>query len=181
MNWNNITIKMLQEITQLGEMDEVEKMAHQISIITGKPFEEIAGWTLKELQSVDLTFLNQMPSKRIKYRFKFKGRRFKLVRNAKEMSAHHFIELQQVQTEDVITKLNEIIAILTYRVNWWGKKIEDDYQWKVEHFKDLPITKIYAYTLFFSELYPRLLEATLTYLKEEEKEIKGMFSGGSQS
>ena len=43
---------MLQEITQLGEMDEVEKMAHQISIITGKPFEEIAGGRSKNYKQL---------------------------------------------------------------------------------------------------------------------------------
>ena len=177
-----LTISQIQELATLKDLNPIEQMAHEVSICLNIPFSDVEIWTMDKLKEEHKKLnLDQLPDKRIGYKFSHKGRRFRLVRNAKEMSAHHFIELQQVQTEDVITNLNEIIAILTYRVNWWGKKIEDDYQWKVEHFKDLPITKIYAYTLFFSELYPRLLEATLTYLREEEKEIKGMFSGGSQS
>lgn len=181
MNWKNITIGMIQEISQLGEMDEIEKMAHQISIITNTPFEEVSKWPLEKLQSVDVGFLTKMPDSKVKYWFKFKGHKYKLVASAREMSAHHFIELQQVSTENMIENLHLILALLAYRVNWYGKRIEDDYQWKVDNFKELPLTDVYGYTLFFSQLYPRLLADTLAYLKETENQVKEMFSGGSQS
>ena len=177
-----LTISQIQELATLKDLNPIEQMAHEVSICLNIPFSDVEIWTMEKLKEEHAKLnLDKMPDKRIGYKFKHKGRRFRLVKNAKEMSAHHFIELQEVVKGDITENLHTIIALLSYRVDILGRKIEDDYQWKVEHFKDLPITKIYAYTLFFSELYPRLLEATLTYLREEEKEIKGMFSGGSQS
>ena len=94
------------------------------------------------------------------------------------MSAHHFIELQELANKDKIEALHEIIGCLSYRVNIFGQKIEDDYTWKVENFKSLPIVNFYNYALFFSALYPKLLNATLTYLKEETEKAKAMSSDG---
>jgi hypothetical protein len=97
------------------------------------------------------------------------------------MSAHHFIELQELASKDKIQALHEIIGCLSYRVNIFGRKIDDDYTWKVENFQSLPVTNFYNYALFFSALYPKLLDATLTYLKEEIVKAKEMSSGGSAS
>ena len=94
------------------------------------------------------------------------------------MSAHHFIELQELASKDKIEALHEIIGCLSYRVNIFGRKIEDDYTWKVENFKTLPVINFYNYALFFSALYPKLLDATLTYLKEEIAKAKEMSSDG---
>ena len=90
------------------------------------------------------------------------------------MKAHHFIELQELNKKGTIESLHEVVACLSYRVNIFGKKIEDDYEWKVEHFKSLPFTSFYNYALFFSQLYPKLLTATQIYLMEKAKEIKAM-------
>jgi hypothetical protein len=94
------------------------------------------------------------------------------------MSAHHFIELQELASKDKIQALHEIIGCLSYRVNIFGRKIDDDYTWKVENFQDLTgYLTSYNYALFFSALYPKLLDATLTYLKEEIVKAKEMSSG----
>ena len=95
------------------------------------------------------------------------------------MSAHHFIELQELANKDKIEALHEIIGCLSYRVNIFGRKIEDDYQTKVEDFKTLSVVNFYNYALFFSALYPKLLDATLTFLTEEMEKVKAMYSDGS--
>ena len=182
LKWKDITIGMLQEIGELpDDLNPIEKTAHTVAIIKGLTYEEVEKWTLNDLRKIDLSFLEQEPKHRLKWTFKHKGRRFKLVKNAKAMEAHHFIELQELGDSDKIEALHKIIACLSYRVNIFGRKIEDDYQWKVDNFKDLPAPQFYKYSLFFSALYPKLLKTTLTYLKAEVKKAKEMFSDGSDS
>jgi hypothetical protein len=101
-----------------------------------------------------------------------------LIKTAKDMSAHHFIELQDLSQRDTLQALPEIIGCLSYRINIFGRKVDDDYQAKVEDFKTLPITNFYNYALFFSALYPKLLNATLTFLKQETEKVKAMYSDG---
>jgi hypothetical protein len=178
MNWKDITIDKIQRIEELKEENPIRKVAYTIAIIKGVTLEEVNTWTIDELRAVDLSFLNEIPKTKLKFKFKHNGRRFRLIKTAREMSAHHFIELQELANKDKIQSLHEIIACLSYRVNIFGRKVEDDYQWKVEHFKTMPVISFYNYALFFSALYPKLLEATLTYLTEEIAKAKAMSSDG---
>ena len=178
MNWKDITIDKIQRIEQLEEDNPIRKVAYTIAIIKDVPIEEINKWTIDQLREVDLSFLNEIPQKNLTFKFKHNGRRFRLIKSAREMSAHHFIELQELANKDKIEALHEIIGCLSYRVNIFGRKIEDDYTWKVENFKSLPIVNFYNYALFFSALYPKLLNATLTYLKEETEKAKAMSLDG---
>jgi hypothetical protein len=98
--------------------------------------------------------------------------------SAGKMAAHHFVELQNLSQKDTLQALPEIIGCLSYRVNVFGRKIDDDYNAKVEDFKTLPIINFYNYALFFSELYLKLLNATLTYLKEEKEKVEEMYLDG---
>ena len=178
MNWDDITIGKLQAIQEIDDtFNPIEKAAHIVAIIKGIPYEEVQQWTMKKLKEFDLSFLSEMPKSKFTFSFKHKNRRFKLVANAKEMKAHHFIELQEVAKEDIIDNLHVIIALLSYRVNFWGKRIEDDYDWKVENFKDLKAVDFNNYALFFSALYPKLLDATLSFLEERRVEMEELLDG----
>jgi len=175
-----LTISQIQELATLKDLNPIEQMAHEVSICLDIPFSDVEIWTMDKLKEEHKRLnLDQLPDKRIGYKFSHKGRRFRLVRNAKEMSAHHFIELQEVVKGDMVESLHQVVALLSFRVDWFGRKIEDDYQWKVENFKDLPAEQFYGYALFFSALFPKLLATTLTYLKEENKEVREMFLDGS--
>jgi hypothetical protein len=179
MNWNNITIEKLQEISELDDsFNAIEKTAHIVSIIKGIPYSEVEEWTLDELRKVDISFLNEIPKSKLKFRFKHNGKRYKLVRTAKEMKAHHFIELQELMKKDTIEVLPEIIGCLSYRVNIFGRKVNDDFEDKVKEFKTLPVIAFYNYALFFSALYPKLLDATRIYLMEKMTEAKATLSDG---
>lgn len=179
MNWKDVTIGMLQEIGELPEdLSTVERAAHLVSIIKGVPFEEVSKWPIEKYESMDFDLLSEMPKAKLKFKFKHKGRRFRLVRSANKMSAHHFIELQELGDADRVDILHKIIACLSYRVNVFGRKIEDDYEWKVANFKNLPCSQFYRYALFFSKLYPKLLENTLTFLKQEKAKVQQMSLDG---
>ena len=175
-----MNIGQIQELATLKDLNPIEQMAHEVSICLGIPFSDVEIWTMDKLKEEHKKLnLDKIPDTRIGYKFKHKGRRFRLIRNAKEMSAHHFIELQEVVKGDMVESLHQIIALLSYRVDWLGRKIEDDYQWKVDNFKQLEAEQLYGYALFFSQLFPRLLATTLTYLKQENKEVREMFLDGS--
>lgn len=178
MNWNDITIGKIQQILALTTKNEIKRTAQTIAILKGIPYEEVEAWSIDELRAVDLSGIQQIPKGKLKFKFKHKGRRFRLIRNANEMSAHHFIELQELQKKDTIEALHEIIACLSYRVNIFGRKIDDDYNWKVEHFKELPVPNFYHFCIFFLNLYPQLLNATLIYLKAETNKVKEMSLDG---
>ena len=181
MNWKDITIDKIQRIEAVDETNEVLKTARIISILKDIPFDQVLAMSLNEFRAIDLAFLKEMPKSKLRFKFKHNGRRFRLIKSANNMSAHHFIELQELASKNKIQALHEIIACLSYRVNIFGRKIDDDYTWKVDNFKSLPLTHFYNYALFFSALYPKLLDATLTYLKEEIVKAKEMSSDGSAS
>jgi hypothetical protein len=177
-----ITIGKIQELATLKDLNPIEQMAHEVSICLDIPYSDVEIWSLDKLKSeYGKLKLDKLPDKRIGYKFKHEGRRFRLVKNAKEMSAHHFIELQEVVKGDMVESLHQVIALLSYRVDILGRKIEDDYQWKVDNFKDLEAEQFYGYALFFSLVYPKLLIATQTYLKEEEEKLREMYSDGLAS
>ena len=177
-----MNIGQIQELATLKDLNPIEQMAHEVSICLGIHYSDVEIWTMEKLKEEHKKLnLDKIPDTRIGYKFKHKGRRFRLIKNAKEMSAHHFIELQEVVKGDMVESLHQVIALLSYRVDWLGRKIEDDYQWKVDNFKQLEAEQFYGYALFFSQLFPRLLQTTLTFLKEENKEMREMFLGGSPS
>lgn len=177
MNWNDITIEKLQAIAKVDTNNPIERTAAVVAILKGISYEEVEKWTIDELRKVDLTFLDNIPKSALKFKFKHKGKRYRLIKSANEMKAHHFIELQELSKKDVIEVLPEIVACLSYRVNIFGRRVKDDYEAKVELYKSLPFVKFYNYALFFSALYPKLLDATLTYLKEMEKEVQTHLDG----
>jgi len=177
-----MNIGQIQELATLKDLNPIEQMAHEVSICLGIPYSDVEIWTMEKLKEEHKKLnLDKIPDTRIGYKFKHKGRRFRLIKNAKEMSAHHFIELQEVVKGDMVESLHQVIALLSYRVDWLGRKIEDDYQWKVDNFKELEAEQFYGYALFFSQLFPRLLQTTLTFLKEENNQMREMFLGGSPS
>ena len=177
-----MNIGQIQELATLKDLNPIEQMAHEVSICFGIPYSDVEIWTMEKLKEEHKKLnLDKIPDSRIGYKFKHKGRRFRLIKNAKEMSAHHFIELQEVVKGDMVESLHQVIALLSYRVDWLGRKIEDDYQWKVDNFKQLEAEQFYGYALFFSQLFPRLLQTTLTFLKEENNQMREMFLGGSPS
>jgi len=92
-----LNIGQVQELATLKDLNPIEQMAHEVSICLGIPFSDVEIWQMSKLKEEHAKLkLDQMPDQRIGFKFKHKGRRFRLVKNAKEMSAHHFIELQEV-------------------------------------------------------------------------------------
>ena len=98
-----------------------------------------------------------------------------MAKTPNEICGHHFVELQQVFNGDTIESLHKIMALLAYEVDFFGKSktIKDaqaHYQDKCDLFLSMDVPLPYSYSLFFSAVYPELLQTTQSYLiKEMEK------------
>ena len=165
MKWNNITIYQLQEIHSCRDMSHIEKTMNTLAIVKDWSMDKVESMPIDELTNElkKLEFLNTLPTDKVRFSFRHRGRRWKLAKTTNEICGHHFIELQQVFN--------------TYEVDLLGrtKKVTDaqaHYQEKCELFLSLPVTTAYSYAVFFSAVYPKLLETILTYLKEEMNQLK---------
>lgn len=129
---------------------------------------------LKEFKK--LNFLNELPSEKLTFKFKHKGRRFRIAQTPNEICGHHFIELQQVFNGDTIESLHKVMALLCYEVDVFGrvKTIKDaqaHYEDKCKLMLSMPVPLPYCYSVFFSAVFPQLLETTLSYLTMEMEQL----------
>ena len=174
-----ITIRQIQELQEVEHFEPLEKAVNTISIVRKIPIDNVEELSINEIMDSYNTILNELNNfpKEPQYKFKIKGRRFQMIHNALDLSADQFISLQQYTSEQIITNLHRIMATLTNEVNWYGKvkKIKN----KREHFEqlseiflDLDFHIANSYAVFFSLLYPQLLNATLSYLQTEMKKVE---------
>ena len=102
--------------------------------------------------------------------FYHKGKFYRLFTDATQIEANHFIMLQNFT--DIVPNLHKIMAILSQRVNIFGKpkktkNIALEFEQKCNDFLELDFDFANNYSIFFLNLYPELLNATLSYLKEK--------------
>jgi hypothetical protein len=178
MKWNDISIYKLQEIHSCRDMSHIEKTMNTLAIVNDWSMDKVESMPIDELtrELKKLEFLNTLPNQPVQFMFKHGGRYFRLSKTTNEICGHHFIELQQVFNGDMIESLHKVMALLAYEVDFFGKtkKVKDaqaHYQDKCELFLSLPVTYAYSFAVFFSAVYPKLLETILTYLKEEMNQL----------
>jgi len=178
MKWNNISIYQLQEIHSCRDMSHIEKTMNTLAIVNDWSMDKVESMPIDELtrELKKLEFLNTLPNQPVQFMFKHGGRYFRLAKTTNEICGHHFIELQQVFNGDMIESLHKVMALLAYEVDFFGKtkKVKDaqaHYQDKCELFLSLPVTYAYSFAVFFSAVYPKLLETILTYLREEMNQL----------
>jgi hypothetical protein len=173
-----ITIQQLQELKEIEDYNPLEKAIHTICIVDNKIIDDVENMTVKDLFArfneivVEIT-----PRENLSFTFKVKGRRFKMIPNATEMQGQHFISLQQYSGDEIVNNLHKIMAMLTTEVNIFGKpkKVKN----LAKHFEDvselflqMPYDIANTYSLFFSQLYPKLLESTQDFLIAKVKEME---------
>jgi len=176
-------ILQIQEFRSLGELNTIDKKIEALSIVTGKTIDEIEEMPLdkilEEFRKIDFMPKDTTP----KFKFKHKGKRYRLITNPLELKAHQWIELQEIFNGDIIESLDKIIALLSYEVNIFGqKKKEDvtDFERKVTDFASLDFDIAHNYALFFLKVYPELLKSTLSYLNKELEEMKNQLQEEAQ-
>jgi hypothetical protein len=173
-----ITIQQLQELKEIEDYNPLEKAIHTICIVDNKIIDDVENMTVKDLFArfneivVEIT-----PRENLRFTFKVKGRRFKMIPNATEMQGQHFISLQQYSGDEIVNNLHKIMAMLTTEVNIFGKpkKVKNlamHFEDVSELFLQMPYDIANTYSLFFSQLYPKLLESTQDFLIAKVKEME---------
>ncbi len=119
MKWNNITIYQLQEIHSCRDMSHIEKTMNTLAIVKDWSMDKVESMPIDELTNElkKLEFLNTLPTDKVRFSFRNRGRRWKLAKTTNEICGHHFIELQQVFNGDMIESLHKVMALLTYEVD----------------------------------------------------------------
>ena len=173
-----ITIKDIQELKEIEHFPTLEKAIHTICILDKKEIDDVEQMKVKDLfkRFNELTDKLQFKDE-IKLKFKVKGRRFRMIPNATHMQGQHFIALQQYDMKDVVINLHEIMALLSEEVDIFGKPkkikhIGQHFEEVSKLFLDMPYQIAHGYSLFFSLLYPKLLDATQTYLSQMVKKLQ---------
>jgi hypothetical protein len=173
-----ITIQQLQELKEIEDYNPLEKAIHTICIVDNKIIDDVENMTVKDLFArfneivVEIT-----PRENLRFTFKLKGRRFKMIPNATEMQGQHFISLQQYSGDEIVNNLHKIMAMLTKEVNIFGKpkkvkNLAKNFEDVSELFLSMPYDIANTYSLFFSQLYPKLLESTQDFLMAKVKEME---------
>ena len=168
-------ISQIQELHALGELNTIDKKIEALAIMTEQTIDDIElmpmDEILEEFRKIEFIPKDTTP----KFKFRHKGKRYRLITNPLELHAHQWIELQEVFNGDIIESLDKIIALLSYEVNVFGKKKKENvtnFVQKVTDFATLKFDIAYNYALFFSKVYPELLKTTLSYLNKELEEMK---------
>jgi hypothetical protein len=173
-----ITIRHIQELKEIDHYSPLEKAIHTICIVDGRDIDEVEEMKVYDLFNRFNTIMDNLKFEdTIQLRFKIKGRRFRMIPNAMEMQGQHFISLQQFNSDDTLPNLHRIMAMMSEEVNIFGrpKKIKNlgvQFEEVSNLFLHLPYQIAYGYTLFFSRLYPKLLDATQTYLSQMVESLK---------
>jgi hypothetical protein len=173
-----ITIKHIQELKEIDHYTPLEKAIHTICIMDNRNIDDVEEMKVYDLFNRFNTIMDGIKfDDKIQLKFKIKGRRFRMIPNAMEMQGQHFISLQQFNTEDTLPNLHRIMAMMSEEVNILGrpKKIKNlgvQFEEVSNLFLHLPYQIAYGYTLFFSQLYPKLLDATQTYLIQMVENLK---------
>ncbi len=114
MKWNNITIYQLQEIHSCRDTSHIEKTMNTLAIVKDWSMDKVESMPIDELTTElkKLEFLNTLPTDKVRFSFRNRGRRWKLAKTTNEICGHHFIELQQVFNGDMIESLHKVMALL---------------------------------------------------------------------
>ena len=173
-----ITIRNIQELKEIDHYTPLEKAIHTICIMDNRNIDDVEEMKVYDLFNRFNTIMDGIKfDDKIQLKFKIKGRRFRMIPNAMQMQGQHFISLQQFNSEDTLPNLHRIMAMLSEEVNIFGrpKKIKNlgvQFEDVSRLFLELDYQIAHGYTLFFSQLYPKLLDATQIYLSQMVENLK---------
>ena len=170
-----ITIKQFQELQEIDEYSTLEKAIHTICIVDIKSVDDVEQLSVKDIYKRYFEIIKEIePKENLKFSFKIKGKRFKMIPNATEMQGQHFIAIQQYSSEEIVPNLHKIMAMLTQEVNILGKpkkikNLHKHFEEVSELFLSLNYDIANTYSLFFSKLYKTCLTISTDFLTEKVK------------
>jgi hypothetical protein len=190
-NWDKITTRdfiRIQEVIHL-ELNPVKRMAKVLEIATKHKYDDLMQLPMQELRALAKReeWAFNAPDGDVRYRFKFRGRRFEPISDARQIKASQFIdgtELSKGTELELIQRLNILMGVVTkettpkwkYYFSWWWKKRLTD-QEKFAMIMDMPIAYVYPNVIFFCKVWATLLEDIPTYLEKMAEELTATAHG----
>lgn len=180
-NYKDLTLEKYLQLRDIDitELEPLDIQAQMIAILSDMTEDEVLDLSLPEYQRLvgEMLFLNEepVPIKTIPKELTISGRKYSVLKNAREMTAGQFIDYQSYIKDDVEKKLP---LLLTCFIIPKGKKYgQYDIAEVIDDMRMLPIETVLGLAAFFLRQSQRLISNTLTYLdwsvrRMERKEKK---------
>ena len=177
-SWDDVTIGMYQELSQIQSESEVTKEIEQISILTDSDPEQIRAMSLPEFGKWRraITFVNESPTKEVKIKFDIDGKKYGMIPQMDFISTGEWADADS-WSHKPIENIHLYAAMLFRPIT----KDEGDYYEIEPHksqgfleraslFRDrLSINVIHGSVLFFSTFAIKPIQIIQDYLIEEQQ------------
>jgi len=186
MSWKNKTVRdfiRIQEVIHL-ETNPVIRMVKVLEMATNHKYDDLMQLPMQELRALAKReeWAFNAPDGDVRYIFKFRGRRFEPISDARQIKASQFIdgtELSKGTELEMVQRLNILMGIVTKettpRWKFWKKRLTD--QEKFAMIMDMPIAYVYPNVIFFCKVWATLLEDIPTYLEKMAEELTATAHG----
>lgn len=155
-NWNDLTVKDLQEIHQINTMEDRDLRI--AALFAGITYEELLDIPLNKVSEMveRIKFLaTPIPRAKVKRKYEVNGRTYKLIKETGDMTVSQFIEFQGLAADGFDKHLPELLGVM----------LQGDYEEKDEDMKDFSVVEALAIADFFTKRSEKLMRLSLTYLK----------------
>lgn len=181
-NYNQLSIKQFLTCKRISEMeqDPIMRKVKMLAEISGKSEDEIEDLPISELKK-QLEEFSQIETltgnKKVKMKFKVKGRRFEVIWRQQELTASQFIDSTffTKDSTDLVNQIHNILAAICVEKTWYGKRKKYDGANHKEiadlFYNEMKISTAYPIMLFFCKYSEALQENTEICLMEELKEM----------
>lgn len=181
-NWSNITLKQAQEISSLGEMDELELVINQMAIIRDTTIDVIEALEPKELITFieEYHFLKELPKEKKTTNFKYKGNRYGLIDFSK-MTLAQMVDIEEYYNDGLMKNIHKILSVVFLPIKFYNpitKKyslepysVDKD---REEVFLELDMEMVWGTTLFFYHIeqeYMRGLNSYFQMIKVKQEKM----------
>lgn len=173
-----MTVEQYQALysIQRSEMNDIEKAAESVAILTGKTPTEVDDMPLSEFNKVamelDVIFDGEERTVRPPRSLKIRGKKHRILYNPRELCPGQYIDYQSFVSQNTIENLHKIVACLIVPVKWHGgngKYSGTDHELNATYVQGMNFLKIQAVFVFFSKLWKDSIKAIQPYLEQEMK------------
>lgn len=176
-SWKDITIGDLLQIQEIGELQmatDDEKNLMVAALLAEIPYDEILRMDLNQVRAYmdNAAFLLEEPKhERVRRNYYVNGRKYRLFKNASEMSVAQYLDFQGVWRDGFAKRPAEMLAIfLVPDKHEYNDGYDKDQV--IEDMYDMPVVEGLGITDFFMKRFVRSTSLALTYLKLKMKWLR---------
>jgi hypothetical protein len=178
-SWNDVTIAMWQELSNIQTESEITREIEQISILTDKDSEEIRNMPMNEYGKwrSELDFVKSIPTAEVQLTFELDGERYGMIPQLDFISAGEWIDAENWK-ENPIDNLHLYSAMIYRPITKEKGEVYEIEPHKASGFVErsnlfknkLPITTVHGAVLFFSSSAIGFMPILVDYLESQAQE-----------